>query len=335
MYTEMDNLRAERDQLKTENNVLKEALAAGEIGIHSLKNPEKCVMVTGLNFPVLEKLLDYLCKGMRTDLKTTRTATNNQIIITIIRLRHNISFDILSFLCNKTKTTVIRYFWKWIDIMHIKLKFLIRMQDRDHIFQTIPSVFKAKFPCLTSIIDCFEVFVESPTSLMARAQFYSQYKKHCTIKVLISCTPLGAINYISQCWGGRASDIQITRESGFASGKYDMPGDQILADRGFTLQDDFAAGSCSELLTPVFTKGKSQLSAKEVEMSRKISSVRIHVERVIGLMKNRYTILKGIIPLRTIKSVKDEAASATLANCDKIVTVCAALTNFGESIVYK
>ena len=196
MYTEMDNLRAERDQLKTENNVLKEALAAGEIGLHSLKNPEKCVMVTELNFPVLEKLLDYLCKGMRTDLKTTRTAMNNQIIITIIRLRHNISFDILSFLCNKTKTTVIRYFWKWIDIMHIKLKFLIRMQDRDHIFQTIPSVFKAKFPRLTSIIDCFEVFVESPTSLMARAQFYSQYKKHCTIKVLISCTPLGAINYI-------------------------------------------------------------------------------------------------------------------------------------------
>ena len=105
-----------------------------------------------------------------------------------------------------------------------------------------------------------EVFVESPSSLMAQAKFYSNYKKHCTIKVLISCTPLGAINFISQCYGGRTSDVQITRESDFSSSKFHMPGDQILADRGFTLQDDFAAGSCSELIIPAFTRSKMQLS---------------------------------------------------------------------------
>lgn len=69
-----------------------------------------------------------------------------------------------------------------------------------------------------------------------------------------------------------------------------MPGDQILADRGFTLQDDFAAGSCSLLINPAFTKGKTQLFASEVEKSCKISSVRIHIERVI-VFKNRYTVL--------------------------------------------
>ena len=35
-----------------------------------------------------------------------------------------------------------------------------------------------------------------------------------------------------------------------------MPGDQLLADRGFTLADDFAAGSGAELIVPAFTKGK-------------------------------------------------------------------------------
>ena len=35
------------------------------------------------------------------------------------------------------------------------------------------------------------------------------------------------------------SYIQITRESGFATSKYHMPSDQILADRWFTLEDDF------------------------------------------------------------------------------------------------
>ena len=81
-----------------------------------------------------------------------------------------------------------------------------------------------------------------------------------------------------------------------------MPGDQILADRGFTLQDDFAAGSSSELLIPAFTRGLSQLSAKDVETSRKIASVRIHIERVIGCMRNRYSILKGTLTLRIVKS---------------------------------
>ena len=114
---------------------------------------------------------------------------------------------------------------------------------------------------------------------------------------------------------------------------YSLPGDQILADWGFTLRDDFAAGASAELLIPAFTRGKSQLSAREVEVSWKIGSVRIHIERVIGLLKSRYTILQGILPLRLLKNIKDEAASATFANCDKIVTVYAALTNLGESIV--
>ena len=82
------------------------------------------------------------------------------------------------------------------------------------------------------------------------------------------------------------------------------------------------------MLIPAFTRGKSQLSAKEVEVSWKIASVRIHIEKVIGLLKNIYTIFQRILPL----SIKDEAVSATLANCDKIVTVCAALANLGESI---
>ena len=69
-------------------------------------------------------------------------------------------------------------------------------------------------------------------------------------------------------------------------------------------------------------------------MSQKRASVKIHIERVTGFLKNRYTILQRILPLRLLKSIKDGAASATFADCDKIVTVCAALTNLGESIVY-
>jgi hypothetical protein len=80
---------------------------------------------------------------------------------------------------------------------------------------------------------------------------------------------------------------------------------------------------CSaELIIPSFTKGKKQLSAKEVETSRKISSVRIHIERVIGLKKNRYTILKGPLPIIVIKSFSDEVEDWIVIYWQNTACVC-------------
>ena len=159
-------------------------------------------------------------------------------------------------------------------------------------------------------------------------------KTRSTVKVFIACNPLGSVTFLSKAWGGRVSDNELVRSSGYISLKYHQPGDQILADRGFTLVDDFAGYCSAELIIPSFTKGKQQLSANEVETSRKISSVRIHIERVIGLMKNRYTILKGPLPIIVIKSFSDDVEDCELSSIDKILHVCASLTNLGEGIVY-
>ena len=334
---EINNLRIEKEMLKRENYNMNKIMSSSGLRYLSLRDDDfKCGMLTGLKPNVLQALVSYLIKarGFLFSPKPHRLPLQDQIVLTMIKLKHDLTFDLIAVTYGISPTTAIEYFWNWIDIMHLNLKPLIKMQDRDHIYQTIPAPFKAKFPRLTSIIDCFEVFVEAPSSLLARAKFYSQYKKHTTIKVFISCTPLGAINFVSKCYGGRASDVQVVKESGFHTSQFHMPGDQILADRGFTLLDEFAAGSSSELLIPAFTKGKKQLSAKEVEVSRKIASVRIHIERVIGLLRNRYTILKGIIPSRLIKNIKEEANSSVTANCDIIVIVCSALTNLAPSIVY-
>ncbi len=48
---------------------------------------------------------------------------------------------------------------------------------------------------------------------------------------------------------------------------------------------------------PAYTKGKSQLSPLEVEETRNISNVRIHVERVIGAVHQKYSILRGTLPV--------------------------------------
>ena len=89
-----------------------------------------------------------------------------------------------------------------------------------------------------------------------------------------------------------------------------------------------------ELITPSFCRGKKQLTAKEVEMSRQISSIRIHIERVIGLIKNRYRILDGTLSTTLVKSLSDEANDSDVTGIDRLFTVCAALCNLSPGIVY-
>jgi hypothetical protein len=55
---------------------------------------------------------------------------------------------------------------------------------------------------------------------------------------------------------------------------------------------------------PSFTRGKKQLSAMEVHKSKCLSNVRIHVERVIGKMRN-YLILQSTIPVNQVRLLDD------------------------------
>ena len=69
-----------------------------------------------------------------------------------------------------------------------------------------------------------------------------------------------------------------------------------MADRGFDIAESVAMMQ-AQLHIPAFTKGKQQLSAAEVESTRKVANVRIQVERVIGCVRQKYSILHGIIPI--------------------------------------
>jgi len=104
-----------------------------------------------------------------------------------------------------------------------------------------------------------------------------------------------------------------------------LPGDLVLADRGFTIQDSVGF-YCAEVKTPPFTKGRKQLSRHEVDWSREISHVRIHVERVIGVLKQKYTILQGTIPITMLKDGSD-------STIDNIIITYSALCNLCVSTV--
>ncbi|KAM7299601.1 uncharacterized protein ISCGN_020167 [Ixodes scapularis] len=141
--------------------------------------------------------------------------------------------------------------------------------------------------------------MQRPRKLMPRAQTYSSYKAHNTVKFLVAIAPNGYIMHVSDAYGGRASDKLIMRECGIND--YLVRGDEVMADRGFTLEPELEVQGI-KLNVPAFTKGKAQLSERDVTMTRRIAAVRIHVERAINRMKT-YRIFKQSLPIRSKKTI--------------------------------
>lgn len=154
---------------------------------------------------------------------------------------------------------------------------------------------------------------------MPRAQTYSSYKAHNTVKFLVAIAPNGYIMHVSDAYGGRASDKLIMRECGIND--YLVRGDEVMADCGFTLEPELEVKGI-KLNVPAFTKGtgfdidmsrvllrflfffpgKAQLGERDVTMTRRIAAVRIHVERTINRVKT-CRIFKQSLPIRSKKTI--------------------------------
>lgn len=313
----------------TELNELKIQLLNVQISEQSFsENDEKTKFYTGI--PIFFFLLTHVFNLVAPHIKHTSTNVLSKFqgfILTLMKIKLNIPFKDLAYRFGISVSTASRIFDKWIDVMSTRLQFLILWPEREELRKTMPLVFKQNFGNKVAIIiDCFEVFIERPSSLIARAMTWSNYKHHNTVKFLIGITPQGVTSFISKAWGGRVSDKHVTENSGLL--RKLLPGDIVLADRGFDIADSVGFYQ-AKLYIPAFTKGKSQLSAQEVDETRKIANVRIHVERVIGLVRRKYVILQSILPIEIVRAKSGE----TLAPIDKIARVCCALTNLSESIV--
>ena len=221
---------------------------------------EKVKFYTGLPTFEILKTFDFIAP--HSTRRSPQTALNKfqEFIMVLIKLRLNVSHQDLAYRFSVSRFLVSRIFNSWIVLMDIRLSPLIVWPDRKDLHKAMPRCFMDAFRLKTTfIIDCFEIFIDRPSNLLARAQTFSNYKHHNTVKVLIGIAPQGAISFVSEAWGGRTSDKCITENSGIL--KNLLPGGLVLAEK-----------------------------------TRNIATVRIHVERVIGVLRQKYTFLQSTLP---------------------------------------
>ena len=78
-----------------------------------------------------------------------------------------------------------------------------------------------------------------------------------------------------------------------------------------------------------FTKGKSQLPTLEVKDTQVIANVCIHVERVIGCVRQKFLALQSTLPIHFLIIKKGEEVPII----DRIIRICCALNNLCNSVI--
>lgn len=249
--------------------------------------------------------------------RSEQLSVENQLFLTLIKIRqHKTNFE-LSRLFNISETAVVNIWVTWVNFMAKQWREVNMFPDRDIVRFFSPLGFIAKFPSTRIIIDGTECPVMKPKSPIAQQATFSTYKNRNTIKLLVGATPGGLVNYVSPAYGGSTSDRQICERSNLLT--LCDKGDSIMADKGFNVQDLFAPYDVT-INIPTFFRKKNRMTGKTVLKDRAISSKRIHIERIIGLAKT-YKILKEPLNVTETKLASE------------ITFVCFMLCNFKPCII--
>ena len=239
----------------------------------------------------------------------------DQFFYVLVRLRTGVSILEIAHRCGVSSGDFSKMFTTWVNFLAYELQAMHPFPEDSP--RILAKAF-LKFPSTRIVVDGTEVYTKRPSGLMSRKQLFSHYKHHNTVKFLVGISASGAILYVSNMWGGEASDQKMTRECGVLD--LLSCGQDFMADRGFTVQADLEARGIRSHIPSFLGSHRSQLTSSEVTKTRRIAEARIHVERAIERIKE-FQILTG------------EQDISVLHVMEQMFTVCAFLTNFQPPII--
>ena len=209
LLSKCEQLQMENQRLMDENTYLKErykelneSRTVAENKLNTLNfteaslrdDDDKVKYYTGLSsFAVLMALFNFLSVNLEIGNRSALSLFQ-QLRLVLMKLRLNVGDQDLAFTFSVNQSTISRCLSKWIDVMYVQLTPLVKWPGRGELLKTMLMGFRKSFKNCVTIIDCFEVFMERQTNLKARAQTWSNYKHHNTVKFLIAIAPCTRCN---------------------------------------------------------------------------------------------------------------------------------------------
>ena len=294
-------------------NMNLEEMLAGPNFIDNIKCDSDMSLLTGLESIAMFQGI-VRCVKLRCD--PSRDVERN-VIITLMKLKHDSSFSLLAFHFRLSVTTIANIFKHTITILSVVLAPVLRWPSVDEVRENMPKCF-AKYQKTRVILDCTEFPLKCSKCLRCRIYTYSNYKGQNTVKVLVGVSPAGLITFISDGWGGKASDKEIFNGTTLID-MLEPYVDGVMVDKGFHIEMELLDRGI-ELIRPPFLRAKKQFSKAEAQLTADIAAARVHVERVIGRIK-LFKFLTGKLQWSLLPYV----------NC--ALTVTAALTNLSRPVL--
>lgn len=242
-------------------------------------------------FDVLTRLLERFELEYYNGWRVESLSTADQLLMTLMKLKLNCRDLDLAERFGVSSATVANIIKTFVTALH---DILVDGIISDYIPSqlkcagSMPKSFE-DFGNARIVIDATEITVDIPSQLDKQANCYSSYKGRHTVKFVTGVAPNSSVVFCSKAYPGSTSDVAIIEHCKVLD-KLDA-GDLILADKGFTIHSILPQGV--SLNIPPFLRGKSQFTAREAQMCRKIARARIHVERANERIKN-FEILSHI-----------------------------------------
>ncbi|PFX16084.1 THAP domain-containing protein 11 [Stylophora pistillata] len=323
LQTENILLQAELGTLKTQVSELKEKESYLKRNYSSFNMDSKVInMETGLpNKEMFHIVVEY-AERYRNDIvyvcgwKVDKISFEDQILITLMKIRHNYHNLHLAELFSCSTATIANIVTTFIHVLHQILyedQMEIAVPSRQKNKTSLPGSFSLFGDC-RMVIDCTDIEVATPKLMSDQKLTYSTYRGMNSFKTIVGVAPNAVITYVSKLFPGSVSDKVTVQKSGIL--KHFVAGDIILADKGFLINDIVPNGVYVNI-PPFLNNGK--FTESEVKLTKSIAKCRIHVERANARLKN-YKILNFVPPyLRSLSG--------------KIIQLCGALVNLQNPLI--
>uniref|UniRef100_A0A8C7RD98 THAP-type domain-containing protein n=1 Tax=Oncorhynchus mykiss TaxID=8022 RepID=A0A8C7RD98_ONCMY len=313
---EPDNYEDVLKILKKENRALRESVDKMSLSETSFRNdPEKVRFYTGLpNYFVFETVMWLLAPHMNGTKNMVKLSMFQQLLLTLMRLRLDLKNQDLAYRFGVKVGTVTRTVLRMVNVMSTTLvPTAVFWPSRAELRKNLPAALHSTYPDCAVIIDCFRVTLEKPGSEV----------NFNTLKYMIGMAPQGVVTFVSRGSPGSVSDKSLAEGCGFL-GKL-LPGDVVLADKDLDIGESVAAHGALLKNTGCDggegSEGSDGISLTDISPER--LSVRRHVERVVSMVKLRYSMLTGPVEVPFTAAER----SSNIFTFDKIVQVACALNN--------